>query len=45
MKLRLIMIVRDEEEWIGACLESALALGIDHWVIADTGSIDGDEIT
>lgn len=40
MKLRLIMIVRDEEEWIVPALESANALGIDSWLVADTGSTD-----
>ncbi len=33
------MIVRDEAETIGPCLDSVKHL-IDHWVICDTGSID-----
>ena len=37
-KLALIAIVRDEAEWITPCLVSAIELGIDYWVIADTGS-------
>lgn len=41
MSVCLVMIVRDEEAWLGDCLESALELGIDRWVIADTGSADG----
>lgn len=40
MTLCLAMIVRDEQDWLGPCLDSALALGIDYWVIADTGSTD-----
>jgi tetratricopeptide (TPR) repeat protein len=38
--LALTMIVRDEEAWLGPCLSSARELGIDYWVIADTGSQD-----
>jgi glycosyltransferase involved in cell wall biosynthesis len=34
------MIVRDEAEVIGRCIESARGL-IDYWVICDTGSTDG----
>ncbi|GIV03719.1 MAG: glycosyl transferase [Fimbriimonadales bacterium] len=37
------MIVRDEEEWLGPCLDSALALGITRWVVVDTGSTDGTQ--
>lgn len=40
MNLCLVMIVRDEEDWITPALESALALGITSWLIADTGSVD-----
>lgn len=36
----LAMIVRDEEQWLGPCLDSALELGIDYWIICDTGSVD-----
>jgi glycosyltransferase involved in cell wall biosynthesis len=41
MSVCLAMIVRNEEHWLRPCLASALALGIDRWVIADTGSTDG----
>ena len=41
LSLCLVMTVRDEEDWLGPCLDSALALGLKHWVIADTGSQDG----
>jgi hypothetical protein len=34
------MIVRDEEQWLGPCLDSAIELGITSWLIADTGSED-----
>ncbi|MUL50127.1 glycosyltransferase [Mycobacterium sp. CBMA293] len=34
------MIVKDERHVIGRCLESVKDL-IDHWVIVDTGSVDG----
>lgn len=40
-RLCLVMIVRDEEEWLPACLDSALELGVDSWLVADTGSVDG----
>ena len=40
MSLCLVMIVRDEEQWLPVTLCSALELGIDHWVICDTGSVD-----
>ena len=40
MTLCLTMIVRDEEQWLPETLASALNLGIDHWVICDTGSVD-----
>ena len=39
MKISLCMIVRDEEEVLGRCLDSAAALA-DEIVIADTGSRD-----
>ena len=35
----LVMIVKDEEEWLGPCLESAKAIA-DEIVIVDTGSSD-----
>ena len=38
--MKLVMIVRDEEEWIVPALESACAVGIQSWLIADTGSTD-----
>lgn len=40
MKLCLCMIVRDEEAVIERALASARAVGIDRWVIVDTGSTD-----
>jgi len=40
LNLCLVMIVRDEEQWLPETLASAKALGIDHWVICDTGSVD-----
>ncbi len=40
MKLSLCMIVKDEEEVLERCLESAAPL-VDEIVIADTGSADG----
>jgi tetratricopeptide (TPR) repeat protein len=40
-RLGLTMIVRDEEDWLSPCLDSALALGVNYWLIADTGSTDG----
>lgn len=36
------MIVKDEAEQLGRCIESARPL-IDHWVICDTGSADGTQ--
>ncbi len=38
----LCMIVRNEEEVLGRCLESVAPL-IDSWVICDTGSTDGTQ--
>lgn len=38
----LVMIVKDEAERIGACLESLWAY-VDHWTILDTGSTDGTQ--
>lgn len=35
------MIVRDETDWLEPCVASALELGVDSWLIADTGSEDG----
>ena len=40
MNLCLAMIVRDEEAVIERALASARAIGIDQWVIVDTGSTD-----
>lgn len=39
----LCMIVKNEAHVIERCLRSALAAGIDYWVIADTGSTDGTQ--
>lgn len=39
-RLALTMIVRDEADWIEPCIQSARELGIDRWLIADTGSVD-----
>lgn len=38
--LALVMIVRDEQDWLPDTLDAALDLGIDHWTVADTGSQD-----
>jgi tetratricopeptide (TPR) repeat protein len=40
LRLSLCMIVRDEEEMLGRCLE-AVAPAVDEIVIVDTGSVDG----
>lgn len=39
-----MMMVRDEAEWITPALESALALGVTSWLIADTGSKDDTKL-
>lgn len=39
MRISLCMIVRDEEEWLGRCLE-AVKDGVDEMIIVDTGSRD-----
>ncbi|MDQ8045004.1 MAG: glycosyltransferase [Solirubrobacteraceae bacterium] len=39
LTLSLCMIVRDEEEWLGRCLE-AIKDGVDEMIIVDTGSRD-----
>jgi glycosyltransferase involved in cell wall biosynthesis/Tfp pilus assembly protein PilF len=39
MRVSLCMIVRDEEEWLGRCLEAARE-GVDEMIIVDTGSRD-----
>ena len=39
-KLALVAIVRDEEAWLPETIRSARKLGIDSYVIADTGSVD-----
>lgn len=39
MRISLCMIVRDEEEWLGRCLE-AVKEGVDEMIIVDTGSRD-----
>lgn len=39
----LCMIVKNEAHVIERCLRSCLAVGIDYWVIADTGSTDGTQ--
>lgn len=41
MSLALVAIVRDEEKWVGDCIDSVLPYGLDYWCIADTGSEDG----
>lgn len=38
--LGLVMIVKDEEAWLPDTLTAARELGIDSWVILDTGSTD-----
>lgn len=43
MSLCLTMIVRDEEEWVEEALASAVELGADSFLIADTGSEDDTE--
>lgn len=43
MTLCLCMIVKNEAHVIERCLRSVLAVGIDYWVIADTGSTDGTQ--
>ncbi len=40
MTICLAMIVRDEEQWLPETLRAARKLGIDYWVICDTGSTD-----
>jgi tetratricopeptide (TPR) repeat protein len=40
MNLCLVMIVLDEEQWLPETLRAARELGIDYWVICDTGSTD-----
>ena len=40
MTICLAMIVRDEEQWLPETLCAAIDLGIDYWVICDTGSTD-----
>lgn len=42
MTFGVVMIVRDEAERIGPCLESLRPL-IDHWTVLDTGSTDGTQ--
>ena len=42
MSVGLVMMVKDEADWIGPTLQTVLPL-IDHWTITDTGSIDDTE--
>lgn len=43
-KTSLVMIVRDEEAFLGECLQSARA-AVDEIVVVDTGSVDGTVAT